>query len=258
MPAKLNISSTDGSLVVEKAISVGPTGWKGSVAVGVNAKSASFVVSVAELFSGIIGTATTAAAPSVRSIADQAAPSHTPPDMSFGMHFKSIVATGDGSTLALNAFNMDQNLFGLDAATGAVTWRQRIGHYWSFAPTASADGTSFAVQAFDLNNANGMQLYAGIDPKTGKPMYLHSISLTTCTNLLKFGLRCTITFECTDAWNDRLCIVRPGVASRSLRTRIVARRGVAQSTSASRTNTHSLRATGGWQLPGTWPSPPGT
>lgn len=171
VPAKLTISSSDGSQLAEKFISVGPTGWSGTFATGMNAKNGSMIdVSVVELFGGTVGTATAAkeaSAGAVQQTQAEKTSTHMPPEMSFGMHFKSVVANADGSTLVLNAFNMDQNLFGIDATSGTVTWRKRLGHYWSFAPTVYTDGNSFLAQGFDLNNANGMQLYSNIDSKTG-------------------------------------------------------------------------------------------
>ena len=172
VPAKISITSSDGRQVFEKSISVGPTGWSGTFATGVNEKSGSqFEVAVAELFSGIVGSATAASGFSVQATQhtprSQNVSAHVAPELSFGMHFKSVVASADGSTLVLNAFNMDQNLFGMDATDGTVTWRKRLGHYWSYAPTVATDGVSFLAQAFDLNNANGMQLYSGIDQQTG-------------------------------------------------------------------------------------------
>ena len=181
VPAKLIIATSTGKLINKQAISIPPSGWNGSFAVGVSSTIHTLVVTVVELFGGMSGNASTAPALSelsalpVDAATTAATAPHEPADQSFGMHFKSVVANKAGTTLALNAFNLDQNLLGIDATTGTVAWRTRLGHYWSYAPTVSADSDTFLAQGFDLNNANGMQLYAGIDPKTGTPTHRYSL-----------------------------------------------------------------------------------
>ena len=55
--------------------------------------------------------------------------------------------------------NWDDNLLGVDVKTGAVRWRQRLGHYFAFAPQALTQG--FAAQGFDFDSAEGYHLYVG-------------------------------------------------------------------------------------------------
>ncbi|MEU6192886.1 PQQ-binding-like beta-propeller repeat protein [Streptomyces sp. NPDC047061] len=75
----------------------------------------------------------------------------------FGPHVRDIAVSADGRTAALNTFDWDHNLYGLDLATGRTRWRQRVGHHFAYAPTARPDG--FAAQGFDLDSAEGYHLY---------------------------------------------------------------------------------------------------
>ncbi|MFF7469281.1 PQQ-binding-like beta-propeller repeat protein [Streptomyces sp. NPDC008092] len=75
----------------------------------------------------------------------------------FGPHVRDLAVSADGRTAALNTFNWDHNLYGLDLVTGRTRWRQRVGHHFAYAPTARPDG--FAVQGFDLGSAEGYHLY---------------------------------------------------------------------------------------------------
>jgi outer membrane protein assembly factor BamB len=83
----------------------------------------------------------------------------------FGPHVRDLAMAADGSTLLLNTFNWDHNLYGIDTATGTTKWRGRVGHAFAFAPTAHARG--FSVQGFDVLSAEGYHLYA-LDGR-GKP-----------------------------------------------------------------------------------------
>jgi outer membrane protein assembly factor BamB len=80
-----------------------------------------------------------------------------PAEKNFGPHFRSITASADGSTVLLGAFNWDQNLYALDAATGQVRWRGRVGHHFAYSPSSIKGG--FAVEGFDLSSAEGYHLY---------------------------------------------------------------------------------------------------
>lgn len=81
----------------------------------------------------------------------------------FGPHLKDIALAGD--VAVLNAFNWDNNLYGLDLQTGQLKWRDRIGHYFAFAPQATGHG--FAVQGYDFTTAQGYHLHL-LNPE-GKP-----------------------------------------------------------------------------------------
>ena len=60
----------------------------------------------------------------------------------FGPHLKDIAIAGD--VAVLNAFNWDNNLYGLDINNGQIKWCDRVGHYFAFAPQSTGNG--FAVQ----------------------------------------------------------------------------------------------------------------
>ncbi|MEU1117431.1 MULTISPECIES: hypothetical protein [unclassified Streptomyces] len=80
-----------------------------------------------------------------------------PAEYAFGPHLRDIAVAADGRTAVLTAFNWDQNLYGIDLATGTTRWRRRLGHHFAYAPTAPGDG--FAAQGFDLHSPEGHHLY---------------------------------------------------------------------------------------------------
>ncbi|MFD0412346.1 WD40 repeat domain-containing protein [Streptomyces sp. NPDC127108] len=80
-----------------------------------------------------------------------------PAEYAFGPHVRDIAVAADGRTAALTAFNWDQNLYGLDLATGTTRWRRRLGHHFAYTP--SAPGTGFAAQGFDVHSPEGYHLY---------------------------------------------------------------------------------------------------
>ncbi len=59
----------------------------------------------------------------------------------------------------MNTMNWDHNLYAVDVDTGALSWRQRAGQYFTFAPQAIDNG--FAVQGFQFDTASGYGLYLG-------------------------------------------------------------------------------------------------
>jgi outer membrane protein assembly factor BamB len=80
-----------------------------------------------------------------------------PADQGFGPHVRDITVTAGGSLAVVNTMNWDHNLYGIDLEGGAVRWRQRVGHYFAFAPQPLRDGV--AVQGFDFRSAEGYHLY---------------------------------------------------------------------------------------------------
>src|SRR5262249_29323892 len=97
-----------------------------------------------------------------------------PAENAFGPHFRDLVVTGDGSLAVMNAMNWDHNMYALDTATGEVRWRQRVGHYFAFAPQALTRGV--AVQGFDFQSAEGYQLYlTGADGKPERRFALYGL-----------------------------------------------------------------------------------
>jgi hypothetical protein len=89
----------------------------------------------------------------------------TSPEGRFGPHIRDFVVTADGSLAVANTMNWDHNLYAIDTKTGELRWRERVGHYFAFAPHALADGV--AVQGYDLKSAEGYHLY--LVDKEGKP-----------------------------------------------------------------------------------------
>ena len=60
------------------------------------------------------------------------------------------------------------------SASGAVRWRQRVGHYFAFAPQQLRDGV--AVQGFDFRSAEGYHLYlAGADGQLERRFALYGV-----------------------------------------------------------------------------------
>ena len=70
---------------------------------------------------------------------------------------KDIALSADGSLALLNAMNWGENLYALDPRDGTLKWRQRVGHYFAYAPQTTADG--LAVQGFDAHTPSGYHLY---------------------------------------------------------------------------------------------------
>jgi len=87
--------------------------------------------------------------------------SQEPAEALFGPHIRDIVVSADGTQVVMNAMNWDNNLYAVDTASGKVRWQQRLGHYFTFAPQALANGV--AVQGFDFNAAESYHLYL-VDP----------------------------------------------------------------------------------------------
>ncbi len=75
----------------------------------------------------------------------------------FGPHLWDVAISADGSTALINAINWDDNLYLLDARTGNVRSQSALGHHFTFGPTTA--GKDFFVLGFDLNTAEGFQLY---------------------------------------------------------------------------------------------------
>lgn len=79
------------------------------------------------------------------------------PAEEFGARLRDTVLINNNATAVFNAFNWDNNLFGVDVATGKVLWRERAGQSYAYAPQALQNG--FAVQGFDFNSPEGYHLY---------------------------------------------------------------------------------------------------
>ncbi len=75
----------------------------------------------------------------------------------FGPHIRDMVLTANDSLAVMNTMNWDHNLYAVDVSDGQVRWRQRVGHYYAFAPQPVRTGV--AVQGFRLTSAEGYHLY---------------------------------------------------------------------------------------------------
>jgi len=97
-----------------------------------------------------------------------------PADEFFGPHVRDVALSGDGKSALLSAFNWDQNLYGIDLATGATSWRTKIGHAFAYDPRSYRGG--FAVQGFDVKSASGYHLYlVGPDGKPERRFALYGL-----------------------------------------------------------------------------------
>ncbi|ADD44459.1 hypothetical protein [Stackebrandtia nassauensis] len=75
----------------------------------------------------------------------------------FGPHVRDIAIADDGRTGVLSCFNWDHNLYGLDLRTGSTRWREKVGHFFAFGPTAYRGG--IAAQGYDVDSPEGYHLY---------------------------------------------------------------------------------------------------
>lgn len=164
VPVRLRLLAGDGSVIEERHVAADASG---EMVVPLNASAGDLTLEAMELFGGIttkvvvsmVGTdrraflsGTAHGAPGGRAL---------PPDQAFGPHIRDVILTDGGSLAVMNAMNWDDNLYAVDVNTGRVRWRQRVGHYFAFAPQATRGG--FAVQGFDFQSAEGYHLYLGDD-----------------------------------------------------------------------------------------------
>jgi outer membrane protein assembly factor BamB len=179
LPVRVRLLAADGSALGEQYTSAsGAEGAKGTFTLPLNSPPGPFVVEAVELISGKtarpevrseaparpavltaegVQPGSSEILPAEASTSGAQTASFRPEETNFGPHLKDLAVSADGSTILLNAFNWDQNLYALDVRTGAVRWRGRVGHHYANAPEAVKDG--FAVQGFDLSSAEGYFLY---------------------------------------------------------------------------------------------------
>jgi outer membrane protein assembly factor BamB len=185
IPVRVRLLAADGTVLDEHFVAAGSRGASGVTTACVNV-AGDQIVEATELFSGKTVRLPIKIMPAERinlgAPADEAPPppnppppvgggqgggasgkeiggSFTPAEQRFGPHIKDVVVSGDGSLAVLNAMNWDDNLLAVDVKTGEVRWRQRLGHYFAFAPQGLAQG--FAAQGFDFASAEGYHLYLG-------------------------------------------------------------------------------------------------
>ena len=172
VPARVRLVAADGTLLAAADVSAGSKGAQGELQAPLDLPAGDATLEAQERLSGKaarLAVRMEAAALPVRDLAvagtvaaadkpASAAPAFMAgPEERFGPHLRDLVVSGDGRTAMMNAFNWDQNLYGVDVETGAPRFQRRVGNYFAFAPQALAGG--FAVQGFDFNTAQGYHLY---------------------------------------------------------------------------------------------------
>jgi outer membrane protein assembly factor BamB len=183
VPLRVRLLDSTGRVLEERFTAAGAKGASGTMRTVRNAAPGAQTLEATELLSGrtarlVIAVTAPAGPASLAAVEDQP-PARADADGKgtdkarelaaaerlFGPHVRDLVVTGDGSLAVASAMNWDHNLYGVDAATGKVRWRQRAGHYFAFAPQALARGV--AVQGYDLKSAEGYHLY--LVGRDGKP-----------------------------------------------------------------------------------------
>ncbi len=114
------------------------------------------------------------AAPAAPAVRGKEPSSLAPGETLYGPHLRSTALSSDGKTALFSAMNWDHNLYAVDLDTGAVRWRNRIGHYFAFHPQTTATG--FAAEGFDLKTGEGYFNYLiAPDGKLERRFALHGI-----------------------------------------------------------------------------------
>ncbi len=172
VPVTVRLVSQEGTVLAQADSSSGSTGARGELQVPLNVAPGEFVLEAQERLSGRTTrlavraeacplpvrapVSSVAAAAAERPSAENKAFLPAPEDR-FGPHLRDVAMSADGKTAVMNAFNWDENLYGVDVATGAVRFQRRLGNYFTFSPRPLTDG--FAVQGFDFNTGEGYHLY---------------------------------------------------------------------------------------------------
>ncbi len=176
VPLRVRLLNGQGVVLDERFVGAAAGKSNGVMTTPLNPLSEKLVLEATELFSGKQALLSFAAAPQAApaflsgpvpapaaaraeaSVRGKKAGASAPPgEAGFGPHLRSIALSPDGSLAVLNAMNWDNNLYGIETASGKVRWRQRIGNWFAFAPQSHAKG--FAVQGYDLNSAEGYHVY---------------------------------------------------------------------------------------------------
>jgi hypothetical protein len=177
LPVRVRLIGSDGSILTEEYTATGGEGARGRFVLPLNAPPGPALIEVVDLIAGksaLLGLKVQlqdhpaplspsdarpeeAPIPAGATADGTGASDLAPAEAAFGPHFRSVAASADGSTVLLGAFNWDQNLYALDARTGEVRWRGRVGHHFAYAPAAAGGG--FTAQGFDLSTAEGYHLY---------------------------------------------------------------------------------------------------
>ncbi len=158
IPVRVRALLPDGTVLQEQSAAADKNGARGTFMLPINATGVT--LEAQELCGGKVATLPIAvAAKSVAStgVTGKATRLADAAELRFGPHLKDIAVSADGTTALCNAMNWDENLYGIDTATGALRWGRKVGDYFAFAPQALPDG--YAVQGFDFNTAEGYHLY---------------------------------------------------------------------------------------------------
>ena len=189
LPVLCRILTADGDVLLEQGASAGVSGAKGDFVVPVNFTGDALTLEVTDMISAKQARLTVAITPArplslnadeaiaratvnERAIGDSIAQELTRPEQRFGPHLRDIAISGN--LAVMNAMNWDHNLYAIDLQSGRLQWRQRLGHFFAFAPQAIQGG--FAVQGFDLHAPEGYHLYlAGDDGKPSRRFALYGL-----------------------------------------------------------------------------------
>jgi outer membrane protein assembly factor BamB len=190
IPVRARLLSVGGQVLDESFAAAGPQGTKVELQLPLNPASGDLSLEAIELFGGksaklgLVVTApvtpvslTVSTAPRAKGkagAATAATASWSAAETNFGPHVRDLVLTDSDRLAVLNTMNWDHNLYGVDLATGAIRWRNRAGHYFTFAPQALPAGV--AVQGFDFRSAEGYHLYlAASDGRLERRFALYGI-----------------------------------------------------------------------------------
>jgi|GEM_PF-722519 len=174
IPLRVRLVTEGGDVLEEQFVSASSRGAKGEFTMPVNGVSKPQFLEATELFSGRsarleISTkgSTSPLPPDLAESRAEALPVTTrgqavklavePSEQRFGPHLRDLIVTGDGKTAVLNAMNWNENLYAVDADTGKLLWRKKVGNYFTFAPQHLESG--LAVQGFDYSTPEGYHLY---------------------------------------------------------------------------------------------------
>jgi len=180
IPIRVRLLANDGVTVLQELFTAaGSAGATGTISVPLNTVGGSPKLEAAELFSGKSATQTitvTAAGTGTLPLQGQGAPSQNSPlpaslvtsgttamaglstaTSQFGPHLRDIIITNNGNLAVMNASNWGTNLYAINLSDGSVSYRKRVGQFFTYAPQAISSGT--AVQGFNFPDGNGYGLY---------------------------------------------------------------------------------------------------
>ncbi len=194
VPVRVQLRDGRSRILAERFAAATAEGLAGTFTMPIEAAGTQVSLEATELFSGIAAQLTVPAAEPdrpvslmaasveparaepapARSIGSPARSGWSPADQGFGPHVRDLTLTAGGSLAVLNTMNWDHNLQAIDLESGAVRWRQRVGHYFAFAPQPIRGGV--AVQGFDFRSAEGYHLYlAGADGRLERRFALYGV-----------------------------------------------------------------------------------